>query len=428
MALTIPRIIFPFFSRNKEGEYFYDIQEYGKWKELGGSRIEIAMNHPILTPAILFISKLFSQANLYLENKETGKKRYNSPLLTLLERPNYYQSKQDFLEGLLFCMIAEGKAVVWTRRTLGFDNVDALYLLNPNLIKYPREFKTLHSIKVEGNPVQNKKIIYDENGENIEIPIKDLLFFYDLPNGFKKNMLEADSRIDGLRQTLLNTNDSLIAKNIILRTNGKEMITGEKDGFPFSEEEKEDAERRLFSNYGLSFNRKRGFITKAKLNWKSLHIALRDLGLDESIKVDGNIIYTALHIPKDILSLEAKKTTYNNFKESMVSYIQNEIYPTLVGVCSVLNRLNDKTNWTLRGNYDSMPIMKFILIEKYEGLLLRGQALQQLRAAGLPDEIALEECNFDKTIQLNELMQIQINNERRENQNSSNEEERDTED
>ena len=142
--------------------------------------------------------------------------------------------------------------------------------------------------------------------------------------------------------------------------------------------EKEDAEKLFFTNYGLGTNRKRGLITKAELKWQSLHIALRDLGLDESVKVDGNLIYTAMHIPKDILSLEAKKTTYNNFKESMVSYIQNEQQPSVDAFSAVFQELLKDKNLKLVGSYEHLPIMQFILLERYEGLTLKGEALSAL--------------------------------------------------
>src|SRR5690606_14893513 len=106
----------------------------------------------------------------------------------------------------------------------------------------------------------------------------------------------------------------------------------------------------------VSFERKRGMVVSASVNHKSLHIALRDLGLDESVKTDGNIVFTALHIPKDIVSLEAKKTTYNNFKESMASYVQNEMQSTLNSFCAVVNKVLIEDGITIEGNYEHLPI------------------------------------------------------------------------
>lgn len=407
MTFKFPSFKFPFFSRDINGSTFYDYKEFGEWGILGGSNLKIAQNHPILTPGLLFVSKLFSQAEIYIEDTRTGKRVDDHWFLKLLTNPNYYQTKNDFLETHQFTQIAAGKAVVWLKRTTGMATPTAMYLLNPEKILYPDEFKTGLSGAAENNPVRKIKIKYDEHGENLEIPIKDLLFFYDLANGLDtENFFEVSSRLDGLKQTLINTNDSLLAKNIILKTNGKELITGDQKAgsFPLSNDEKKSAEDLIQNKYGLGFNRKRGIVTQASLSWQSLHIALRDLGLDESVKVDGNLIYTALHIPKDILSLEAKKTTYNNFKESMVSYIQNEMQPTLESALATFQKIIPEPHFKLRGSYEKMPIMQFILIERYDGIAKRGLALSSLRNAGLPDDVALDLCGFDKSVKLRELM------------------------
>ena len=379
------------------------------------SNLEISQNHPILTPALQFISKLFSQAEFKVVNKETGKEEKNHWLIKLLNKPNLYQTQSDFLESLQFIQIAQGKAVGYLKRPIGFsgaEDIDSIYLLDSDLIEWPLKYKDTNfrspmlSARAKGI-ADNEIIKYDENGENLKIKVKDLIFFYDLPNMLQKNFYDVNSRLDGLRQTLINTNDSLIAKNIILKTNGKELISGgNNEHFPLAGDDKEKAENLLQNNYGLGWFRKRGIVTKASINYQSLHIALRDLGLDESVKVDGNLIYTALHIPKDIISLEAKKTTYNNFKESMVSYIQNEMQASTNAFADVLNELLLDTDYKLVGSYEHLPIMQFILIERYEGISKKAKALNDLLITGVPKEVALEMCGFDKDLQLEEIQVI----------------------
>lgn len=392
---------------------FMEIYQNGNFNELG-SNLEIAQNHPILTPALLFTSKIFSQARFEMINDNTGKKVNSNPYLDLLNNPNHYQTSIDLFETLHFMMIAQGYAICYKKKLPGVSTTNSLYILNPALVKWPDGFKTkmMSSANLKND---SRTIKYDEGGENIDIKIKDLMFFYDSPNGLQRNFFKAKSRLDGLKQTLKNTNDSLTAKNIILRTNGKELITSKSGGLPLTPEEKSRIENIYQANYGLSKSRKRAIITRSDITHKSLHIALRDLGLDESIKVDGNLIYTALHIPKDILSLEAKKTTYNNFKESMVSFIQNEMQGTLDYVLSVLNKDLKQIypNYRLIGSYEHLPVMQFVLLEKYKVVETRGKALTTLRNAGLPDNIALEMCDLDPTIKLKE-----IKNEKPEGNNS----------
>jgi len=421
MAFSLTRWVNNIFERNTNGDYIYYPSEYTNWSN-GGSNLSIAQNHPILTPAMLFVSKLYSQPRFWLENTKTKKIITDHWLLNLLKNPNPYQTGKDLLETQMFFQIAQGKAVGYLKSVTGVSEADSLYILNSDLIEFPENFKTpIVSNRIYDKKYANQTILYDRDGENLKIKIKDLLFFYDMPNmGNRKNFFRTQSRLDGLEQTLINTKDSLLAKNIILKSNGKELVTGEKSGFPLTPDEKENVEKLFNNKYGLSLTRKRGIITKSSLKWQSLHIALRDLGLDESVKVDGNLIYTALHIPKDILSLEAKKTTYNNFKESMVSYIQNEIQSSLDATIDVFQKLIKKENLVLKGNYDHLPVMQFILMEKYDGLSKRAKALNDLLRTGIPQEDALELTGFDRNLKLGDIQQIQGNGNNNQNQGQQN--------
>ena len=404
MIKNLPTITWPTWTRNTVGENFYDVNSFNDWG-FNGTNLKLAQNHPILTPALLFVSKVFSQAEFSVVRNSTGKKVDTHDLLKLFRNPNPYQTQQDFLETQMFMQIAQGVCVVYKKTIPGFNTPEALYILDYQLISWPKELRNSNfRTKLLNDRVLNLHIVYDAHNENLKIKIKDLLFLYDLPNCVSRNPFKVSSRIDGLKQTLINTKDSLIAKNIILKSNGKELITGKKDGFPLDVDEKKEVESLFNNKLGLSFNRKRGVVTKADVTWKSMHIALRDLGLDESVKVDGNLIYTALHIPKDIISLEAKKTTYNNFKESMVSYIQNEIQASLNSYIAVFQHLAGD-NYILKGSYEHMPIMQFILLERYQGVKIQAEALLALRNAGLPDDISLEKSGFDKNITLSEIKQ-----------------------
>ena len=405
MKLSLPKITWPMFTRNKNGDTYYDIRAIGDWTG-ALDNLTLAQNHPILTPAILFVAKLFSQAEFSMVDSSGNVRSRKNSLLELLNNPNPYQTRQDFLETLMFMMVAQGVGIVAKQTVIGFDEPRALHVLDKELITWPNGLdnkKWRRSSKAE---LDRMLIKYDIDNENLTYRLGDLMFFYDLPNALDRNPFEAKSRIDGLKQTLINTMDSMVAKNIILKSNGKEIVSAKKDGFPLTPEEKSDIESMFNDKMGLAFNRKRGVVTKSDVNWKSLHIALRDLGLDESTKVDGNIVYTALHIPKDILSLEAKKTTYNNFKESMVSYVQNEMQSSLAAVCAVFNKHFEYPTTRLAGNYEHLPIMQFILLERYDVALKRANALRALLTTGIPKEEALNICGFDSSLELNEMLPL----------------------
>lgn len=405
ISIPVPQFLRPLFHRSSSGQVTYMPNQEDEFGEIDSQNLLIAQNHPILTPGLLFVSKLYSQGKRRVIDTRTNEVVEDHWLNKLFDKPNPYQTAMDFEEEQMFMQLAQGKAVCWSQKTsLGSSEVDSLYFLDSSKITYPDGFDTKMVRNRQSKKTLDQKITYDKGGEmEKEIPLKDLLFFYDMPNGLKKNQLENKSRLDGIRQVLINSIDSQVAKNIILKSNGKEMITskGSEGSFPLSPDDKNTAENLFNTSMGMAFGRKRGLVTKSDLTWTSMHIALRDLGLDESTKVDGNIIYTALHIPKDIISLEAKKTTYNNFKESMVSYIQNEINPSANAADQVYQQLiKDEPYMKVHTTYEHLPVMQFILKERYEVVKLQTEALTGMVAAGFPSEYALDLCGFKKDIQL----------------------------
>jgi hypothetical protein len=50
--------------------------------------------------------------------------------------------------------------------------------------------------------------------------------------------------------------------------------------------------------------------------------------------------------------------------------------------------------------------MQFILIERYEGISKKAKALNDLLITGVPKEVALEMCGFDKDLKLEEIQVI----------------------
>ena len=372
--------------------------------------LEYSQVHPILSGGLLFVCNLFAQAKFELQDRNGKVLGGNdNPILTLLDRPNYYQTRIDFLEALQWMKIVRGNAPVYFKKAVGFDVPDAMYVLDPYRIEWPDGFVTPLDFDTRDPAVANVYVKYKQTDDprmDIQIQLKDIMFLFDMPNVKKsKNMFLTGSRIDGLKQTLDNTVDSLVAKNIILRSNGKEMLSADGGAaFPMDSDEKEEAKRVFNVGYGLTPNRSRAFITRSNVKWQSMHIALRDLGLDESTKVDGNIVFTALHIPKDIMSLEAKKTTYNNFKESMTSFIQNDMTTMLNDFVENFN-VHLGGGIKLVGTYAHMPVMQHLRIEEYKVVNLQADALLKLRKAGVPDKEALGMAGMDETIQLEEYEQ-----------------------
>jgi len=408
------------FERDVNGAYWYTTNSSAAWQDHEKDNLLLAQNHPLLTPGLLFIANLFAQGRFTVINSNTQKPVKNHWVIQLLKNPNYFQTQIDLLESMQFVKLARGYVVLYSKKGISADKTDSLFVLDPELISYPEDFISPFSFRSRDEEILNQSVVYDKHGDSIKIQLKDLIYLFDLPSGFSQckmvksrsgtkisNKLVSPSRIDGIKQTCYNTQDSLIAKNIVLKTNGKEMLSAKSGGFPLQGKEQREAETFVNQGYGLGWNRNRTLLTKSSLDWKSMHIAVRDLGLDESIKVDGNIIFTALMIPKDIMSIEAKKTTYNNFKESMTSFIQNEMVSMMNDFTSSINKYLLQDGLELVGNYDHLPVMGFVDSEKYGAVKMRAEALMALRQVGVPDDIALDLLGLESSMRLGELVQSQ---------------------
>ena len=82
MYNSLPEHIFPHHEVNIEGDSFYDLTSVTQWYENSSNNV-IAQNHPILTPALLFVSKVFSQADFVLKNKKTKKVKSDNDYINL---------------------------------------------------------------------------------------------------------------------------------------------------------------------------------------------------------------------------------------------------------------------------------------------------------------------------------------------------------
>lgn len=68
--------------------------------------------------------------------------------------------------------------------------------------------------------------------------------------------------------------------------------------------------------------------------------------------------------------------------------------------CEVLSELMADEGLVLEGTYDHLPVMQFMLKEKYEVVSLQAKALAELIAAGIPEEMAIEMVDFKKGTKL----------------------------
>ncbi|MEN8251283.1 MAG: hypothetical protein ABFS32_20290, partial [Bacteroidota bacterium] len=256
----------------------------------------------------------------------------------------------------------------------GSDDISRVKYFNnlkPNLIHFDEKFKTqITQTMTESKAIMSQKFKYDKDAQNLDIAIGEILPFYDLANGLGNNMFVADSRIDSLKMPLTNIEKAFSAKNIVIDSNGKDMITNKTVGniakVPMKKGEKADIEKKMAIDYGLGLGKKRTIITNSALEWQSLHIKLKELGLDESVIADAMIVIATLGIPPELFSLDGSSSTFENQSKAVIHFVQSKIQRELN---DFTNTINIRYGTKLTASMNHLPM--FRELEKSKALSLK---------------------------------------------------------
>ena len=84
----------------------------------------------------------------------------------------------------------------------------------------------------------------------------------------------------------------------------------------------------------------------------------------------------------------------------MISYIQNVHLKEINDLCEGFTTSLLDDGLELVGTYNHMPIMFEHNQEKYKSIQNKAKALKDLLDLGVPENLALEMCDFDKNIKL----------------------------
>lgn len=359
-------------TRDKSGNPFYTELGHAEADWSGyGNKLALAYKHPILMPGIQLIADYFSMVRF----SENGAD--DTPIIKLLNKPNIFQTRDDFL-----------KQYIWFKYVFGFlyqmpvsvlrnndpKQIKYLYNLKTSLIDFEEDFRTMLPMTIgAANKEENREFRYDEEYQNLQLKFKEVLHYYDIANGIDaskkdENMWVSPSRLDSITKPLVNIQKSFDAKNIVIDSNGKELFVNKTTGamakIPLKQGEKNDMDKKL-NGYGVGTGKKRSIMTNSDLEWQSLHIKLKELGLDESVVADGMVVVNSLGIPPELYSLDGSSSTFENQAKAVINFIQKKIQVEMNDFTSTINA---RYGTNLIGTYDHLPIMREIEKSKALGM------------------------------------------------------------
>jgi len=411
---VIDRVLSNFgYTRLTNGTHRYEVKKnnasYGD-----AELMELALNNPVTYACIEIRAKLLSQVEFYMKN-DNGDMSQDNDIIKLLKNPNTFQSKEDFL-----------KQYEWFKSTYGWVyqkpygavglKASSLFNLNPAFIDFEDTFVSpIAWTESDVKEFNAQKFEYDDpNSKPKDIEFGDILPFYDTGNGidtteYQNNPLISPSRMSAILKSIHNINEALDAENVMIGTNGREIFSGGSErGFnlgaalPMEKDDKDSIESNLINDYGMTALKRRSIATNQKVDWQSLHIKLKDLGLHESISNNANLVRETFEVPNELYKAFQTGSTYENQKESLISFVQSTIQPIADDLAHTYNQYFGLENEKIVASFEHLPVMQHTEDKKAEKVLKISTAFQRLIAGGLSTD---EATNFL------ELQGVKFNNE-----------------
>ena len=156
------------------------------------------------------------------------------PLYNLLNQPNPFQTRRQFLWDYMFWNMLGCANMYGTSKSI-IPSTRLYWLNNANLV-YPTELKQkldkIYRSNLSVNELEREIVRYKyADGTQTTFKLGEIKTFADISNGFG-NWYDSPSRLDALYKIVSNSEAALDAKNVNLRFSGKFMVSrkGNPDG------------------------------------------------------------------------------------------------------------------------------------------------------------------------------------------------------
>ncbi len=360
--------------RFSNGDWFYNLlggQSTSKFK----SELH-KLNTVLSSPATLKVFKL--QCDMVSLGKITaidsnGKIIENDPLVKLIQKPNPFQSDNQFLWTYMFWRMMGTANLTTSSRIL--KDTTYLYWLNPAQLIWTDELiKKLDKIVLSDKSHREllDSTIYYNNLDGTKTPykLKDIIPFFDLTNGLG-NWYKGNSSIDALYKIINNSETVLDSKGINYEFAGKYMVAGKTslddiNNQVMGNEEKQSIEQSVRSDKAVH-------AVKSMIDIKRFVDNINKLNLDSAYYSDVYKIGNLFNIPKDVLEAGLDTgATYENQKESKPAWIEQSITPSTDDLIRGIERLFglEDDGITRSISFGHLSFMKLFETRKQESISL----------------------------------------------------------
>ena len=382
--------------RNSNGSNWYSVTKNNTTYLNGKDKLDLAINHSTLSSVISIRADYLSKAKFYIED-DNGEKDFNHESLQWLKNPNPHQSGEDFLIQYEWFLCAYGWLYQRPYLSSIKDGVNQIYNLNPSQIQFPNKMgDSLILTKSDKKKYYDKEFSYKDIENDKSIRFSDVIPYFDVTSGISNTETSAvtsPSRIDSIIKEASNVSLASDAENIVIETNGREMIFSDQTGaalggsLPLDDGDRKTIKDTL--NKPLSRG-SRTLTPSKKLGWVNMSVKLGDLGLNQSRETNSNIISQRFQVPNEIYKAFTTGATFENQKEAQVGFVQNTMQPRADNLAASWTSSFGDVNRPFKASYDHLPSMQILEAKRAEKALKITTSMRNLVQAGLTEADARE--------------------------------------
>lgn len=310
----------------------------------------------------------------------------NSPFTALLNKPNQFENGKNYKDSFYLNLILTGETFVNPFKPIGFG-VDKLYIFPSNTVAIDYLYPCSTDFR------NNKVVKYRVNNGITTILPEDMVYRKQV-NKLQNPTERGVSVLMALANTAKSLQAGAEASIVTKESRGATGLLAPPENSVFNADDQKVAEDALYARAGITGGKRPVVMVSKPLNFTSMAMNVREMGLAESRLTDLRNVCSILKISSQLVS-DVQGSTYNNLKIIEKSLYNDCAVPLIDYYCAFHEEVfeMDGYNDILEGDYSDIDALQAdrkinndILNQQYQAGVIRGD---EWRVADGKDEQGL---------------------------------------
>jgi HK97 family phage portal protein len=363
------------------------------WQSIDGLEREIYLTTPELRAVINRLATMFANGKWEMYNEKGEEVEH--PLVERLEKPNLFQSRNEFLAQWMIQRCLYGNVFMYMNQGSVLDDApQAIWNLSPSRIVVNRTGKIWKQIDIK-DMISSYSFKLENGKEDIFTPNEILQF--SMPDS--DDPLLAPSPLLSIRMPISNIRAAYGYRNVILTKKGAIGVWSNeaKDvmgALSLTPKENKRLSQQLVRSYGIGDHQQSIVVSNKPLKWSPATYPTKDLMLFEEIDANKKAIIDLYGANDNMFSRGStgQGSTFSNVENGNKQCYQDTIIPIANDLAyGIAQRYGlEQQGLELKLCYDHIQVLKQDEVQKADILLKKSQAVEVLLRSGLSPESVSE--------------------------------------